>query len=203
MSDPELESFKTDIDLRQYAASLGYELDKRESSRNSSVMRHANGDKIIIKRGGDGHYVFFSVRNDADSGSIIDFIQHRQTINLGAVRKTLRPWIGRAVSSLPLFPNLEVTSKDRLRVESEYRRMKKASRLPYLEHERCLPAALLSSPRFADRVRIDGRGNAIFPHFDQDGICGYEVKNKTSPALLLAAKKVFGCLARVRMTNAW
>src|SRR5258708_2978080 len=93
-SDLELESFKTDIDLRQYAASLGYELNKRESSRNSSVLRHTKGDKIIIKRGGDGHYVYFSARSNKDSGSIIDFIQHRQHLSLGGVRQKLRPWLG-------------------------------------------------------------------------------------------------------------
>jgi hypothetical protein len=31
--------------------------------------------------------------------------------------------------------------------------------------------------RFIGRVRMDDRGNAIFPHFDQDGLCGYEIKN--------------------------
>ena len=48
---------------------------------------------------------------------------------------------------------------------------------PYLVHERALPASLLESPRFAGTVRIDARGNAIFPHHDADGLCGYEIKN--------------------------
>ncbi len=47
--DEELERFKRDIDLRQYAASTGYELDKRDSWRGSSVMRRG-GDKVVIKR---------------------------------------------------------------------------------------------------------------------------------------------------------
>jgi len=55
--------------------------------------------------------------------------------------------------------------------------MANASRHPYLEHERCLPASLLSSTRFAGRVRIDRGGNAVFPHFDATGLCGYEIKN--------------------------
>jgi hypothetical protein len=36
---------------------------------------------------------------------------------------------------------------------------------------------VLSAERFAGRVRIDARGNAVFPHVDADGICGYELKN--------------------------
>jgi hypothetical protein len=39
MFDPELESFKTSIDLRAYAASQGYVLDRIESWRESA--RHA------------------------------------------------------------------------------------------------------------------------------------------------------------------
>jgi hypothetical protein len=56
MFDPELESFKTSIDLRAYAASQGYVLNRKESWRGSAVMRHADGDKIIIKRDADHHY---------------------------------------------------------------------------------------------------------------------------------------------------
>jgi len=44
----ELDRFKTEINLSQFAASRGYQLDKRESSPNSAVMRHPEGDKIII-----------------------------------------------------------------------------------------------------------------------------------------------------------
>src|SRR5215468_2524449 len=63
--DTELDDFKREIDLRQYAAGMGYELDKRESWRGSAVMRRG-GDKIVIKRDKDGHYVYFSVRDDHD-----------------------------------------------------------------------------------------------------------------------------------------
>src|SRR5438552_13954561 len=51
------------------------------------------------------------------------------------------------------------------------------SLVPYLEHERCVPAAVLLSPRFAGRMRIDSLGNTVFPHFDAAGLCGYEIKN--------------------------
>src|SRR6266446_7043174 len=100
MFDSELESFKK-LDLRAYAAGQGYQLDRKESWRGSSVMRHANGDKIVIKRGSDGHDVYFSVRQDNDNGSIIDFVQNRQRLSLGAVRKDFRPWIGMPSSALP------------------------------------------------------------------------------------------------------
>ncbi|HEX6497026.1 MAG TPA: DUF3991 and TOPRIM domain-containing protein [Acidobacteriaceae bacterium] len=173
----ELDAFKREIDLRQFAASFGYEMDRRESWRGSTVLRRG-GDKIVVKRNHNGHYVFFSVRDASDNGTIIDFVQRRQHLTLGAVRQTLRPWIGRPAAALPLFPKLEPTSPDRVQVETEYRRMAKARRHPYLEQVRCVPATLLGASRFAGRVRIDSRGNAVFPHFDGAGLCGYEIKNQ-------------------------
>jgi hypothetical protein len=174
--DEELERFKR-LDLRAYAAAHGYQLDKKESWRGSSVMRDGRGDKIIVKRDTDGHYVYFSVRDDRDHGSLIDFVQFRQNLSLGTVRKELRPWIGQPPVAVPAFPALPKTAKDRMRVETEYARMQEAGRHPYLEGVRCLPAGLLELERFAGRVRKDARGNAVFPHFDQDGLCGYEIKN--------------------------
>jgi hypothetical protein len=175
--DRELDDFKCEIDLRQFAVSVGYEIDWCASWRGSTVLRHG-GDKIVVKRNGNGHYVFFSVKDDRDNGTIIDFVQRRQHLNLGAVRQILRPWIGRPAAELPLFPRLEPTGPDRIRMEYAYRRMRAAPRHPYLENERYLPAALLRAPRFMGRVRIDRRGNAVFPHFDLAGLCGYEIKNR-------------------------
>lgn len=89
----ELERFKSQINLAEYAQAQGYEIDRKESSRASTVMR-SGGDKIIVATDTDGHGIYFSVRDDADHGSIIDFVQKRQGLNLGQVRKELRPWIG-------------------------------------------------------------------------------------------------------------
>jgi hypothetical protein len=178
MFDPELEAFKTGIDLRAYAARQGYELDRHESWRGSAVMRHAAGDKIIIKRDADGHYVYFSIRDDRDNGSIIDFIKHRRRLTLGEVRKALRPWIGMPSSALPPFPPLPKVAKDRFRIEREYDRMQDALRHPYLENERGIPGGVLSLDRFAGRIKIDSRGNAVFPHVDAEGLSGYELKNR-------------------------
>jgi len=130
MFDPELESFKTAIDLRAYAASQGYVLDPKESWGGSAVMRHAGGDKVIIKRDADGHYVYFSVRDDADHGTIIDFAQSRLHLNFGVLRKELRPWVGRQAETLP-YPPLTPTAKDRMRVETAYAGMQDASGHPF------------------------------------------------------------------------
>lgn len=186
-SDSELEAFKREIDLRQFAVSLGYAIDRRESWRGSTVLRRG-ADKIVVKRNGNGHYVFFSVREDEDHGTIIDFVERRQHLSLGAVRKLLRPWIGRPATPMQ-FPALKPTSPDRTRVECAYRGMADVSRYPYLEQDRCVPAVVLGWPRFMGRMRIDCRGNTVFPHFDAVGLCGYEIKNRGFTGFAAGGKK--------------
>jgi hypothetical protein len=174
--DSELEAFKA-IDLRAYAAAQGYALDRKESSRGSAVMRHPGGDKIIIKRDMDNHYIYFSVRDGNDHGTILDFVQHRLGLSLGAARKELRPWAGQPSTSVPPCPPLPRVVKDRLRVEREFMCMQEAPDHPYLLGERRIAPEVLASSRFSGKIRIDGRGNAVFPHVDGEGLAGYELKN--------------------------
>ena len=189
--DRELDAFKRQIDLRLFAMSLGYTIDPRESWRGSAVLR-SGADKIVVKRNGNGHYVFFSLRDDDDHGTVIDFLQRRRHLSLGSVRKALRPWVGR-VATAPQFPQLEPASANRMDIEREYRRMVHAQRYPYLEHQRCVPAAVLSAPRFAGRIRIDGWGNTVFPHFDHAGLCGYEIKNRGFTGFATGGRKGLWC----------
>ena len=181
MIDHELERFKTEINLSEFSASLGYALDRRESSRNSAVMRHENGDKIIIARNeGTGAWIYFSVRDDRDNGTIIDFLQNRTGVNLGKVRKRLREWIG--TSRPDIQPSLFVrdllpVSRDRSIVLQAWERASQCQSLPYLT-DRGLGPEVLKLVRFAGCLRVDQRNNALFPHYDKDGLCGYEIKNK-------------------------
>ncbi len=96
----ELEDFKAKINLSQFAATYGYCLDRKSSSRNRAVMVHPAGDKLIVARGEDGHWVFFSVRDQADNGSIIDFVQKREGGTLGDVRNIL-PWLSGSPTAKP------------------------------------------------------------------------------------------------------
>ena len=57
--DEELERFKR-LKLHEYAASLGYELDARETSKRETVMRR-DGDKISIRMDADGSLRFLFI----------------------------------------------------------------------------------------------------------------------------------------------
>jgi 5S rRNA maturation endonuclease (ribonuclease M5) len=181
----ELEHFKQRINLVEYAEAKGYEIDRHESSRASVVMRKAEDKIIIATDSKDGHSVYFSVRNESDNGGIIDFVQRRQGLNLGQVRKELRPWIGEASQQRPRKPEAErprkpeASTADRQQVLRVWMQMQETSgKHPYLEKERQLKAKTLEDPRFKAVVRMDGRGNALFPHYDRNGITGFEIKNK-------------------------
>lgn len=175
--DTELERFKSDLNLSQYAASYGYQLDHRESSRNSAIMRHANGDKIIIAKQA-AHWVYFSVRNDADNGSILDFVMHRENCALGRARQTLRQWSSSPPTVQPTHytHRLEPITRDRAALLREYARLTATAKNPALV-ARGIPPNLQAAPRFAGGILQDERGNACFPHRDQDGISGWEIKN--------------------------
>ena len=120
-----------------------------------------------------------------DSGSIIDFVQNRQGGTLGDVRKELRTWLERSSELSRPAPGaylstLEPASKDLIEVRARYEAMKplNVAGHPYLENERRIPADVFSNPRFFGRIRTDNHQNAVFPHWNQEGLCGYEIKNR-------------------------
>lgn len=78
MTDEELEHFKTRINLTELVAGQGYELDRRESSRNSAVMRHPGGDNIIIARNEDnGNWIYFSVPSALQGSPFLELTPFR------------------------------------------------------------------------------------------------------------------------------
>lgn len=177
--DDELQRFKLDIDLIQYCAGCGYEVDQAESSRTSTIMRRG-AEKIGVAVDTDGHWVYSDLRNDGRGGSIIDFVQDTQGLNLGQVRQELRAAAGH-ISQIPIAQRQakpKPSSHSRLVVQHAFIKTRlTAGRHPYL-HERGIQASTLADARFAGMVKIDAKGNAIFPHHDADGLTGYEIRNR-------------------------
>jgi hypothetical protein len=181
--DSELNRFKRDVHLLRYAVERhGYQRDPLKSSLFSHVLGHpTSGDKIIARRDTDGHWTYFSVRDEHDNGTVIDFVLHRPPSNsLGDVRKELRQWLGtappdraewQALACPAPTPNLKRTQD-----AFEAGRLTKTSW--YLE-SRGLRRETLSGPRFAGTWRIGARDNVLFPHHDDTGaLTGFEMKNR-------------------------
>ncbi len=196
-SPDELERFKTNINLVEYVSSKGYELNKRESSGNSKIMEKA-GDKIIVATDKDGHGIYFSVRDDNDNGSIVDFIKNRQNLSLGHIRKELRNFSGLPQHEIKnkSLSRPVVTSKDIQKVLIAY--SKTFSAIPsYLIDKRCIDDKTIKDPRFSSVIRVDYNKNAVFPHYDLNGLCGYELKNNEFTGFASGGTKGIWCSSNI------
>lgn len=182
-------AFKQSVNLSQYAATQGYELDRKKSTRSSLVMRHANGDKIIVSKKG-ANWVYFSVSNDTDNGTIVDFIANRTAKTLPDIGRELAAWSGGA-GALPVYslPDVQEQVYDRTRITKAFRWMKPAGEHPYLLNERKIPADVLTHPRFAGRIYQDRYGNVVFAHQDAQGVCGLELKNTDKGVFMRGSEK--------------
>lgn len=202
--DDELERFKCEVNLTELAASYGYLLVDRQRSaagtrRGSiaasvSMRQPGTDDKIVIRRDLDRHWTYFSVSDDRDNGTVVDFLQRRHARGLGAVRKELRAWLKEDRPRLPvqLFrPDVRIQACDQEAVGAAYARAR-ADGSRYLE-ERHIGRAIESDPRFASRFRVDVRGNVLFPHADPETglIVGFEIKNTTFTGFATGGRKTF------------
>lgn len=181
--DDELKRMKKEINLSALAAAYGFELDRRSSSRNSVVMRHpSDGEKIVLGMDGDT-WVYWAVHG-GHAGSVIDFIMHRLGKNLGQARQELRPWL--TGSSCPTAPppsryieKIDPVPKDLIAVRGRYEAAEPLLKHHrYLNTDRSIPSILVASDRFRGRIRGSSRqeGCVLFPHWNEDGLCGYELK---------------------------
>ena len=155
----ELERFKKEISLMEYAPIYDYtELDRNQSSRTCVVLRRqADDGKIGVSRGHDGHWVYYDFRR-GKGGSILDFVMQHTGCNLGQTRKELRKALCCNVNSFshtaPL-PNPRSAAKNRQKVAWEYADTAPIARYhDYLENRGIGLESILAS-RFANAVRVD------------------------------------------------
>lgn len=74
--------------------------------------------------------------------------------------------------------DLEPVSRNVIAVRARYEAMKPvAGHHAYLVDQRCLPVSVITDRRFEGRIRIGDRSNAVFGHWNCNGLCGYEIKN--------------------------
>jgi hypothetical protein len=119
LHDPELEHFKRNVDLADYAKRAGYEPRPHDGAAGLAVLDHSNGDRIVVARSPLGQWIYASVPDyaprgagepeadalarlrhsigrSADKGSIVEFVQQRdprtleREVPLETVRGRLR-----------------------------------------------------------------------------------------------------------------
>lgn len=182
--DQELETFKK-TPFQSIAERFGYSVDERESSINSRILRGPNDDKISIRQEADAHWTYFSIRDEKDNGTIIDFVQLRKNLNLGQARKLLREVIKElgkgSPNSFSYCPPQE-TQKAKAKAKDPIpapKSLLSGNDHRYLIGDRKIPTWIFGDPRFQGIILKDpDRGNVMFPHRNQAGICGYEVRNR-------------------------
>lgn len=176
----ELELFQSDINLSEYVATQGYSFDRKESHPNAAMMVNAEGEKLIITRGEGCRWRYFSVEDGNDKGSIVEFVQQRQMASLGRVRQILSPWLESSPVSVPsdaYADFLVPMSKTRQNVlESFYRGC--FSQNGHLLEKIGLTTSTIDCERFMGMFREDHQGNILFPHYDAQGLSGYEIKGR-------------------------
>jgi len=177
----ELDRFKSEINRTAFAAGLGYRLDRREISRCSAVMRHPVTDEnfVFSRDEHDGHWIYFSVRDAHDNGTIVDFLQRRGHRTILEVSRELRSWIpGAATDVATGLRRADVTPRavDRVAAAKAFAVARVVSIGVYLNRRGIRPDTL-ALERFAGTFREDALRNVLFPHRDADGFVGYESKN--------------------------
>ncbi|WP_143092747.1 DUF3991 and TOPRIM domain-containing protein [Arsenicibacter rosenii] len=181
---------KQSVHLGQYAAWQGYVLDRKKSTPSSLVMRHVTrGDKIIVSKKGVV-WVYFSVHDELDNGTIVDFIKNRTHKTLPEIGRELAAWSGGS-GTLPVYkmPDIRQPVYDLGRIRRAFQWMKPTYCHPYLIGERKIPADVLNDPRFAGCIFQDRYGNVVFPHQNGQGVCGLELKNTDKNVFMRGSEK--------------
>lgn len=200
----ELDRFKREVNFVEYASTLEYEVDGNESTKNSVVLRGPGGDKVIVSSGTGGHWIYFSVRDDKDNGTLIDFVQKRTGKKIGEIRLDLRKWMGEADTRPPMAAPKRIekpvqTEMDRPQIEKQWRLLAPYAH-DYLTVERGLSQETIKA--FAPWIRQDGWKNACFMHRDRIGVTGWEKKNRKFTGFAEGGdKRLFAALVGDRKEN--
>jgi hypothetical protein len=193
--EEELEQFKKNINFIHFASEqYGYSVleDQTLDGGSCVVLRKEKGDKIIVVESAKtGHWIYFHVGDDADRGTIIDFVKFREpTKNIGHIRVMLRPWCNISLpDDLKRFKKLKSSGFMRKSVIYKYNGMKEE--FPVFLRSRGLSEDLIKSSIFSTKILSDDYGNAIFPHWDDHGICGYEIKNNDKSLFCKNGKRTY------------
>ncbi len=181
-------TFKRDINLPAFAATFGYEIDRKKTTKTTIAMKSANNKVLISKKG--GAWVYWSVFDEQDNGTIVDFIANRSSKSIPEIGRMLSEWSGQEPPTLPEYRSVESQTYDTVRVQSIFKKCRPIQKHTYLAR-RGLCSKLLTSDRFTGRIFTDRYRNVAFPHYQNKEVCGLELKNAERGLLVKGSQKTF------------
>lgn len=199
----ELKNFKENINLAEFAAfQFGYKAKNRTElfgSDSLEMIHPESGDVIsVYRQRGSGEYKFWSPYND--KGSIIDFIQNRDTSkNLGEVRKMLRNYANLPKPKIESY-SMVPTKASREDILLTHRKLQPLTDRTFL-HSRGITNETLDSNTFVNTIKnnaiklSDGSTfvNTVFPIYnDKEGLVGIEQRNVNYKCSIGGSDKVLG-----------
>lgn len=186
MNSSNFNDLKQNINLISYAASLGYTIDKEKTTRHSAVLKNKQNDKIVVSKK-NGIWVYFSVSDDGDNGTIIDFIKNRTSLELGEIGKSLE---GFNPDIVALNNDVSINEQfyDPERIERVFNNCKVIASHQYLDG-RGIRTDIISSNRFKGTIYTDTYNNVAFPHFKKKKICGLELKSNDFSLMVRGSEK--------------
>ena len=188
----ELDRFKKDINLAQFAEKLGYTLypKKRDASR---IALKGNDEKDIILVKLDPrslHYIYINPYDISDRGTIIDLTMSRLNMGLGEARKYLREHLdGPDIKQVKSEYKIQPSAEKRNTLAARFFEVEPLTDTTFL-NQRGITDETLNSKAFRSRIGnlpyIDPKSgkvlyvNTVFPIQDENGIIGLEKKNATA-----------------------
>ena len=210
-NDPnELDRFKRDIDLVDYAQRHGYQVEKEGKQGNWHQLKK-DDEMLIVTRKGD-HQVFLNPGDDRDKGSVVDFAKTRGAeghgLNLGQVRQELRQYLDgnpappreyaqpvdvAKLNNLPVGPEQERQAQEerKTRLISEVLGVNKELTDRSYLHSRHIEDKTIDAPAFQGRIftaQQNEHKNTAFPLYNEQGLASVEQKNNDYKNLLAVPK---------------
>lgn len=179
-------NFKQQINLVTYAISQGYKVDPKKTTRHSVVLENNQNDKIVISKK-NGVWVYFSVCDDQDNGTIIDFVKNRTSLSFAEIGKDLKTFDPKIAVSENDY-QISEHQYDSARIEKIFNNCTAISHHDYL-NGRGIVSELLSSDRFKTTIYKDRYNNVSFPHFKTKQICGLELKGQETSLMVRGSEK--------------
>lgn len=151
-------------------------------------MLKDDSDKIIVSKS-NGTWIYFSVYDDNDNGTILDFLKHRTGRSIYQIGNELQSWIGQGLDiSNQYVPNIKQKTYEPERIQRLFNYCRPTYNNSYLLN-RGLTIETLRSDRFINRVFQDQFKNAAFPHFKMGKICGLELKGENTNLFVRGSEK--------------